>query len=103
MMGQCFEPPTLPAEIEHLPPSIQDLADQLNQGKKRIFAMIFANLRLADNEQNGGGGQQQMQQQQLLMIHGEAGSGKTFLYNKICEAANILVGTICLNLKIECK
>lgn len=90
MMGQCFEPQAINAiPIDGLPIQLQALAIQLNTCQQKVFTMVFSNLLLPSAENDGTG--QQQQKQQLLMVHGEAGSGKTFLYNKICEGANILV------------
>lgn len=103
MMGNCVGLPALPLDdvpIGNLPPRIHQIAAELNAGQRRVFDMILANLlalnpdALANDQNDEAQLQEQQIHQLLLMIHGEAGSGKTFLYNKIWEATKILVSKI---------
>jgi chromosomal replication initiation ATPase DnaA len=100
MMGQCLEPPK-PEEEEKeqptmptFPAEVQELIDDLNAEQMQVFKMVFSHLLAAPEAKNcpeNGGGGDEKKDQFLLMLHGEAGSGKTHLYKKICKAAEIMV------------
>jgi hypothetical protein len=83
MMGQCLESM---GDEEHEPnlhpftDEVQTIIAGLNGEQMSIFKMVFAKLR---NEDDHG--------QLLLMVHGEAGTGKSHLYKSICKASKIMV------------
>lgn len=58
---------------------VQILNEQLNAGQQNIFSQVIGSIM----------GQQP--QKRLVMVHGEGGCGKTFLYERLKKACDILV------------
>jgi signal recognition particle GTPase len=98
MMGSCLEPPKLEEAAREamptFPADVEALMNELNPEQMQVFKKVFAKLigGKSDGKNDDDGKNNDVGKPLLLMLHGEAGSGKTYLYGKICKAAEMMVG-----------